>query len=151
VTVPEPGRAPRTPATGQVFARALAVLVSLVVIGWLALGLDQARVEDRAGELAAQAVAEDARERAGDVLARLEERRPFLPETGSMLVEARLLFALGRPEPAARILERLVALEPENHAAWGALAFVSAATDRDLSERAHRRLAELDPLGAEQP
>jgi hypothetical protein len=130
---------------GGFAARALVVLLSALVLAWLAVGLRAVRLEDQA-----QAVLDRARsgevsnaevEQARD---RLHEAADLSPDRGPAIREGQLLDAVGRRAEADFIAQLVVLDEPENLQARF-LAWVTAA-DPEARQRALDELRKLNPF-----
>ena len=121
--------------------------IALTAATWLMLGLraldleeDGARALERAQEKPLSA------EELNRALEGLQDSRRLSASNDSMLTEASLLAAAGRPLAAARVSRRMVEQEPENDRAW----FVAYLNFTGESRaQARRRVAELNPWAAD--
>jgi hypothetical protein len=128
--------------------RGALVVLALAAGAWLALGY-------RALELEADATAivERGREakltpdevRRGRDL--LRDARRLNADKTPALDEGLLLSAAGRPEQGVRLVQDVLADEPDNFQGWFFVYVVSS--DQALAREAFRRMRALDPLGAE--
>jgi len=120
--------------------RAAVVLLAVAAIAWLGAGIAASRAQDDLGRLVATT---DAPERAD--LARAEELRRraerAVPGRRPSLLEATLLVKTDRAA-AARLLEDVVAAEPENAEAW---LLLSQASEGRRAEQARERVRALAP------
>ena len=73
----------------------------------------------------------------------LAQARRAQPDAGPDVGRAQALAAAGRPEAAVALLRRVVASEPSNALAWGALAALLAPRDAAGARRAAARAAAL--------
>jgi hypothetical protein len=120
--------------------RAAVVILSAAAIAWLAAGIAASRAQDDLGRLVATtAVADRADIARADELRRRAER--YVPGRRPSLLEATLRLR-GDRQGAARLLEDVVADEPENAEAWLLLA---EATDGREAEQARERVRALAP------
>jgi predicted Zn-dependent protease len=124
-------------------ARAILTLLGLVVCAWFALGIRQAH--DTAAVTAivtgtSQLTAEDAQQASG-----LLRAASFLnPDSSLDVLRARIDLAQGDFRGARRILNRVVGREPENAAAWYALARAAPGSPKTWN-RAFRNFLRLVP------
>lgn len=120
--------------------RAALVALAVAAVAWLAAGIDASRAQDDLGRLVATTAEPDRADLArADELRRRAER--YVPGRRPSLLEATLRARADRAG-AARLLEDVVANEPDNAEAWLLLA---RATDPPRSERAMARVRELAP------
>jgi predicted Zn-dependent protease len=124
-----------------VIVRAVIVFAAVAAVVWLAAGITASRAQEDLARLVATADAPDRAERArAEELRRRAERR--VPGRRPSLLEATLLVRADR-EAAARLLEEVVAGEPDNAEAWLLLAQATEGTQR--SEQARGRVRALAP------
>lgn len=116
--------------------RAALVLLAVAAIAWLGAGIAASRAQDDLGRLVATTARPDRAdlERA-DELRRKAERR--VPGRRPSLLEATLRLKGDDRAGAARLLEDVVADEPENAEAW--LLLAQASDDREAQAMARVR------------
>jgi len=128
-----------------VIARVGVVLVALAALGWLGMS-------ERAARLEARGVAAAERLREPGAFARAERDLRVAarhnPDTSPELARAVLYAGAGRTGPAVALLASVARREPDNRAAWAALAALTRESDPAAARRARAALARLDPLGA---
>jgi predicted Zn-dependent protease len=122
-------------------ARAFAVLVAAAAIAWLGAGIAASRAQDDLARLVTTTAepGEAELERAGELRRRAER---WVPGRRPTLLETTLRLKADDREGAARLLEDLVADEPENAEAW---LLLSQATAGRRSEQARARVRALAP------
>jgi hypothetical protein len=116
-------------------------VVALVVLAWLG-------VLERDTRLQSQAAAAS---RAGDTATaehKLRQARLLNPDTQPDVTRAVILASHGLYGPAIRVLDGVVAREPQNLVAWANLLFVAKGHDPARFRRALASARRLDPLGA---
>jgi predicted Zn-dependent protease len=120
--------------------RAALVLLAVAAVAWLGAGIAASRAQDELGRLVAITAEPDRADlaKAGDL--RREAER-FVPGRRPSLLEATLLVKADR-HAAARLLEDVVADEPENAEAW---LLLSQATEGRRAEQARERVRALAP------
>jgi hypothetical protein len=123
-------------------ARGALVLGALVVAVWLALGLHPARLENQGRAVQRGKLDDRTFHQAVDLFRRAQDGTP---DTDPALLEGGLLSAGGRPRAGARVLEGVVADEPENSKAWALLFTATRQFDRRRAARARARVLELRP------
>ena len=124
-------------------ARIAIVALAAAAIAWLAAGIDASRTQDDLGRLVATTADPDRADLArADELRRDAER--FVPGRRPSLLEATLLLRAD-PAAAARLLEDVVAEEPENAEAWLLLAEAGEDGDPARAEQAMERVRALAP------
>ncbi|MGH2714418.1 MAG: hypothetical protein ACRDM7_11140 [Thermoleophilaceae bacterium] len=117
--------------------------LALLALAYLAVGLRNVVLADRAERLAAPP---DATPVQVDEAERLLERARLLdPDTRPLLVEGAMLAAHGREREGRALVERAVRREPDNVFAWGVLADVTREADPERSRGAEARRRELSP------
>lgn len=127
----------------------MAVRVALVVAAlaacvWLAAGLRSSRLQADGERPFNTARIEDAEiERRLDLL---EDARSLNPDPTPEIREAQLLLVAERDREAVRVLEDVVASEPENYEAWLGLRQAAVRVDPPLSRQATREALRLNPL-----
>jgi predicted Zn-dependent protease len=120
--------------------RAAVVLLAVAAIAWLGAGIAASRAQDDLGRLVATTAAPDRADLArADELRRRAERA--VPGRRPSLLEATLLVKADRAA-AARLLEGVVAAEPENAEAW---LLLSQASEGRRAEQARERVRALAP------
>jgi predicted Zn-dependent protease len=128
-----------------VVARALVIVVALLVLAWLGVNL---RGYDKLEEGQRLAFAPDASESSAGQAARLLDDARFLnPDTRPLLAEGSLLVARGgaRTEEGLAMLEEAVRKEPDNVVAWAVLASATRRLDPQRSQAARARANDLSP------
>ena len=117
----------------------------MAVAAWLALGLRNARLEQRGLELSrawGAAARTPALAREADRL--LRDSETLNPDPTPTLYRGGLALRLGRPERAVTLLRDVVSEEPENLDAWSLLATAAAlARDQPLAREALLRTRSL--------
>jgi predicted Zn-dependent protease len=119
--------------------RAAVVALAAVAIVWLAAGLSASRAQDDLGRLVATTAEPDRADY--QRAAELRKQAERLPGRRPTLLEATLHMKGADRAGAARLLEDLVADEPENAEAW--LLLSQASDEREAQARA--RVRELAP------
>ena len=116
--------------------RGAIVLIAAAAIAWLAAGLSASRAQDDLAHLVATTAEPDRAdyERAAELRRRAERRSPGRRPT---LLEATLHMKGDDRAGAARLLEDIVAEEPENAEAW--LLLSQASDEREAEARARVR------------
>jgi hypothetical protein len=126
-----------------VLPRLALAAMAVVALAYLAVGLRNVVLTDRAGELAALP---DPTPMQVDEAERLLERARLLdPDTRSLLLEGALLAAHGDQREGVALAERAVRREPDNVLAWGVLAEITRRVDPERSRAAAARRSELSP------
>lgn len=134
------------------------VILSVLVLAWLALGLRNSRLEDEAVRSVDKRVRLELAggERTGldpgetdRILSLFRRAQRLNPDVTPMLNEANVYLFNGRFEPATAILEEVVRREPENLFAWMALEDAARTVDSRLSAEARARVRRLNPIVAE--
>jgi len=129
--------------------RIVLLAVALAICVCLVAGLRAARLQaDGERPLGAGAVELAAIEDRLDVL---RDARRLNPDPTPEIREAQLLVVAHRDREAVRILEDVVAREPENYEAWVALRQAALRVDPPLSLRATRAALRLNPLARAAP
>jgi predicted Zn-dependent protease len=124
--------------------RAAIVVLAVAAIAWLGAGIAASRAQDDLGRLVAttaQATRADF-ERAAELREKAER---WAPGRRPSLLEATLRMKGDDRAGAARLLEDIVADEPENAEAWLLLAQASEEGDPERAERAMERVRALAP------
>lgn len=131
--------------------RAAVAVVSILVIAWLAVSYDNARVIRRAQIVAADRQATPAR--IDTALSDLSGSRTLDPanDAETLSYRASLEGLAGHPETQLAELERLVRIEPDTAEAWFLIAELTQKSDPARSAEARAELHRLDPLGAPAP
>jgi predicted Zn-dependent protease len=124
-------------------ARVALAAIAVVALAFLAIGLRNVVLTDRAQGLAA---VPDPSPAQVDEAARLFERARLLdPDTRPLLLEGALLAGAGKRDEGGALVEQAVRREPDNVLAWGVLAEVMRETDPARSRAAEARRRELSP------
>jgi predicted Zn-dependent protease len=76
----------------------------------------------------------------------LDDARHLNPDATPEIRKAQLLVVANRDREAVRVLEDVVAREPENYEAWLGLRQAAVSADPPLSRRATREALRLNPL-----
>lgn len=119
-------------------------LLALAACAWFALGLRQeAAVREARAVIAPLQRPAPADARRADTA--LDRAGTLNPDTGVDLLRAQLAMDQGRRVRARRILERVLAREPENIRAWAQFAFTVGPADRAAFRRARARIRALAP------
>ena len=127
--------------------RAVAVAAAAVVAAWFALGVLQSTSVDAARDRLA-AVAHPSRADA-DQTRRLLDRAGWLnPDEGVDIERAHLTLQLHGPAASTRALLAVARREPQNVAAWAAVALVAGGEDPSVQALALRRIRDLDPYSS---
>jgi predicted Zn-dependent protease len=122
-------------------ARIAVALVALCALGWLVVQERNVRLQDRG--IAAAERRDVPRAEASFRAARLLDPDP--------LPDVRLAFVYqgsGRPEQARRVLEDVLAREPDNLSVWSLLFALTRDSDPATARRALAARRRLDPLNA---
>ena len=122
--------------------RICVALVAIVVLAWLGIMERDARLYARGLDAARGGAAGLARAEAD-----LRGARLLNPDTGPDYARAIVHSARGRRDRAVAVLEDVLRREPDNLAAWNALAAL-ARDDPAVARRARAARARLDPLNA---
>lgn len=124
--------------------RAAIVLLALVAVAWLGAGIAASRAQDDLARLVAATAQPDEADltRAAD-LRRKAER--WVPGRRPSLLEATLRLKADDRAEAARLLDDVVADEPENAEAWLLLAQASEDRDPEREAQARERVRALAP------
>jgi hypothetical protein len=126
-----------------VLARIAVVVISVGVIGWLAVMERDARLYERG--IAAGGRLDDPK-----TIARaesdLEDAGQLTPDRTPDGGRALVLWTAGRAADARAVLEDIVGSEPDNLSAWTALGWVNAGADPALERRVAAEMRRLDPL-----
>jgi Flp pilus assembly protein TadD len=132
-----------------VVARVALAALCLVVAAWLALGLRDARLEQRGTELSRSPAALHDAAVARQADEQLADAELLNPDTNPVLVRGALAFRRGDLARSTSLLQDVVEHEPENLPAWRLLALVADANhDRPLAREATRRSRRLStPAG----
>ena len=124
-------------------ARVALVALAAGAVAWLAAGIDASRAQDDLGRLVATTADPDRADlNRAQELRRQAER--YVPGRRPSLLEATMR-ARTDPAGAARLLEDVVADEPENAEAWLLLAQTVEETDPQRAEQAMARVRALAP------
>jgi predicted Zn-dependent protease len=127
-----------------VIVRAAIVLIAIAAAAWLGAGIQASRAQDDLARLVATTAEPDEAD-----LARARELRSdaerYLSGRRATLLEATLLLRADERAQAARLLEDLVADEPENAEAWLLLAQASEDRDPEREAQARERVRALAP------
>ena len=125
--------------------RALGVVLSVVVIAWLAILFRDSLMIDRVSKLASDPAATPAQLAHGLTLAK--HARLLNPDRSMPLSwQAEMYLRQNRQVAGVRTYERLVAAEPQFADAWFLIAARAASFDPPLAARARAQLRRLDPL-----
>lgn len=125
--------------------RLLLGCAALATAAFLAVSLGAVRAERRAIEVAFSPD-QVSKPRLQAAIGDARAARRLTPDSRPLLIEAFLLFRIGRPDSSERALLRVARSEPENVTAWISLA--GARSGGPLSREASRRVRQLDPLSA---
>jgi predicted Zn-dependent protease len=123
--------------------RAALILLSAAAIAWLAAGIQASNAQDDLGRLVATTAEPDRADLARANELRKEAER-YVPGRRPSLLEATMR-ARTDPAGAARLLNDVVADEPDNAEAWLLLAQTTEESDPQRSEQAMARVRELAP------
>ena len=132
-------------------SRAAVVLLAVAVAAWLALGLRNARLEQRGLELSQSGAAARTPALAREADRLLRDSETLNPDPTPTLYRGGLALRLGRPEQAVTLLRDVVSEEPENLDAWSLLATAATlARDQPLAREAllRTRLLSIQPTPA---
>lgn len=125
-------------------ARIALALVCLVVAAWLALGLRDARLEQRGTDLSRTPAAVDDAAVAREADEQLADAELLNPDTNPIVVRSGLALRRGDLDRGIALLEDVVEREPENLPAWRLLGLAArAAHDPGLERRAQREVERL--------
>ena len=125
--------------------RALAAVLSVVVIAWLAVLFRDALLIDHVSKLAGDRGATPAQLAHGLTLAK--QARLLNPDRSMPLSwEAEMYLRQNHQVAGVRTYQRLVAAEPQFADAWFLIAARAAGFDPRLAARARAQLRRLDPL-----
>jgi hypothetical protein len=124
-------------------ARAAALAVAVLAVALFGLAVRQETSEHEAARLLFD-VPEATPGRLHRVAEALDAAAPLNPGTGVEQLRAQLAAQAGHPARTRRLLERVVAREPDNIQAWGALAYVLA-PDPAAMRRAEAQVRRLSP------
>jgi hypothetical protein len=131
-----------------VLARIVVALIAIAAIGWLAVLERGAHLYDRgigaAGKLDDPATIARAE-------SDLEGARLLTPDRTPDVGRAVTLWITGHAARSRRVLEDVVASEPDNLSAWTALGWVNAGKDPALTRRVTAENRRLDPLNGDHP
>jgi hypothetical protein len=128
-----------------VLARGALLLVSLLTAGWLASSYPGVRDERRAAPIQPMAGGRLTPPEIARSIELLEGARRARPDGDVVPRLAGLELTAGRPGRAAALLLPLVRREPENVAAWTALALALAESDPRAAAAANARRRALAP------
>jgi hypothetical protein len=124
-------------------ARVALAALALLALAYLAVGLRNVVLAERAQRLAALP---DPTPAQVDDAERLFERARLLdPDTRPLLLEGELLARGAKRAEGRALVERAVEREPDNVLAWGVLAEVTREADPARSRAAETRRLELSP------
>jgi predicted Zn-dependent protease len=123
--------------------RAALILLSAAAIAWLAAGIQASNAQDDLGRLVATTAEPDRADLARANELRKEAER-YVPGRRPSLLEATIR-ARTDPAGAGRLLNDVVADEPDNAEAWLLLAQATEQSDPQRSEQAMARVRELAP------
>ena len=124
-------------------ARAVVAAVAVLVLAWLAVMERDTRLQ-ASGRAAAQRL--EVPGNAARAERAFRDARLLNPDTTPDLSRALVLRATGRLEAATALLADVVAREPDNLIAWGALATFARGHDAEAVARALAARRRLDPL-----
>jgi predicted Zn-dependent protease len=124
--------------------RALLIAIALLSAGWFALGVRQANEISAATLIVSSAGHHLTPGQVRHARALLSSAAVLNPDSTVEVLRAQLDRDQGDLRGARRILNRVVAREPDNLAAWSALG-LSAAGSRATALRALRNAVRLDP------
>ena len=124
--------------------RAAAIAGALVVCAFFALGIRQTTSHEQADRrMSSPERPSSAAAARTETL--LDHAATLNPDRRVDLGRALLALQSGHPQSARRIIERVVADEPDNIEAWTRLAFATAGTDPAASKRAAAQVLRLAP------
>ena len=126
-------------------ARVALIGVALVVIAWLAVIERDIRLQASAEAGSRHGASPAALARAADDL---EAARLLNPDRSPDVARATVQASRGDRPGALRVLDGVLAREPDNLLAWGLLAVYARGTDPAAVERALAARERLDPLRA---
>jgi hypothetical protein len=125
-------------------ARAGMIILALVVCAWFALGIRQTRDTARATAIVASANTPSAAQ-AAHARSLLRAAGTLNPDLQLDVLRGQLALLRGNNRSATRILEGVVAQEPQNAEAWVYLARAAFDVNRHEFGIAAQRIAQLDP------
>jgi predicted Zn-dependent protease len=128
----------------MLLARVLLAVLAVAACAWFALGAEQARDTGQAKALLSSST-QVSPATATRVRSLLSSASTLNPDSTVDLLRAQLATAQSHPRKALRIVESVVAREPDNADAWVALARVALNRDPAAVERAIRNIARLVP------
>jgi predicted Zn-dependent protease len=124
--------------------RIAAVVGALIVCAWFGLGIRQQSSFDEAKRRVSTFERPSAAE-ATRTATLLDRAQTLTPDRRVDLLRAQLALQQDRPAQARRLIERVLAKEPDNVEAWTRLAFATAASDPEASKLAAAQVLRLAP------
>ena len=118
------------------------LVVSLAAVAWLASAYPGTRAEEQAKAIRGDRLTQSQIDRS---IALLRDAREARPDSEVVPKLAGLEITAGHPDRAAALLRPLVKTEPENLAAWTALAFALQESDPTGAQEAQARRRALAP------
>jgi hypothetical protein len=128
-------------------ARIALAAVAVIVLMWVGVALRNAIVLEDAGNVIFRA---EPRSRAevDRSLSRIKSSEFLNPDPTGKIARARFLLLDDRPREALRLVDQVVADEPDNLAAWSIVYVAAREVDPARARQAVVAITRLDPVGA---
>jgi len=128
-------------------ARIALAAVAVIVLMWVGVALRNAIVLEDAGNVIFRA-APRLRAEVDRSLSRIKSSEFLNPDPTGKIARARFLLLDDRPREALRLVDQVVADEPDNLAAWSIVYVAAREVDPARARQAVVAITRLDPVGA---